>query len=358
MLNKALVLTALLLFAVPAAAQPVISGVLGKCATGDTVTIVGSGFGTKSPALPVLWDDFEVGNLGSDVARPRLGSYGQSAAVYTGAESYSGLQGADSFRGTSGDVGFASDWIPIDVRNGFASMKIKFVGNYLPSNIKFIRLNSPESNGDYAHGWPNYDMGKDRNVTSFSAIINHGTPQQVYAGGISGLTDGWNSISMWDHLGDPGVANGSVGRNFNNSVFERSDVLTNLSTYPTSNPSHPGLRAAFFCGYASYEGSTYHIYFDEMYADTTLARVFGYNDNPVVYESMFLPVYWSADGDTIRAIFNQGTANQGEDLKVVVVDAAGRFSNAVTVEVEGIITTPQGPGAPGTPALIDSTLSR
>jgi len=44
-----------------AAADPVISGSTGTYTTGDTVTISGSGFGSKDPAKPYFWIDFEHG---------------------------------------------------------------------------------------------------------------------------------------------------------------------------------------------------------------------------------------------------------------------------------------------------------
>ncbi len=46
-----------------AEAAPAINSVSGTVAQGTTVNITGSGFGTKSPAAPLLWDDGESGIL-------------------------------------------------------------------------------------------------------------------------------------------------------------------------------------------------------------------------------------------------------------------------------------------------------
>ncbi len=57
---------ALCLLDLPAAlATPVITGVSdsGGLVNGATLTITGSGFGTKSPAAPYLWADFGEGNI-------------------------------------------------------------------------------------------------------------------------------------------------------------------------------------------------------------------------------------------------------------------------------------------------------
>ena len=58
-------LVALCLLSAKAAATPVITGVnaTGGLVNGASLTITGSGFGTKSPAAPYLWADFGQGNL-------------------------------------------------------------------------------------------------------------------------------------------------------------------------------------------------------------------------------------------------------------------------------------------------------
>lgn len=48
---------------VPVAAQPAINGVSGSVAHGGTLTIQGSGFGTKTTAAPVVWDDASGTNV-------------------------------------------------------------------------------------------------------------------------------------------------------------------------------------------------------------------------------------------------------------------------------------------------------
>ncbi len=49
-------------------AAPAISSVSGTVSNGNTITISGSGFGTKAQAGPMLWDDFDSGTNGSIVA--------------------------------------------------------------------------------------------------------------------------------------------------------------------------------------------------------------------------------------------------------------------------------------------------
>src|SRR5687768_10414017 len=49
-------------------AGPVINGLSGSLADGATVQVSGSGFGTKTTAAPLKWDNFEAGANGSGLA--------------------------------------------------------------------------------------------------------------------------------------------------------------------------------------------------------------------------------------------------------------------------------------------------
>lgn len=57
----------LLLVAGTAHAQPSISEIFGTVEDEQTVTVTGSGFGTKVPAAPYRWDDFEGGSVGTPI---------------------------------------------------------------------------------------------------------------------------------------------------------------------------------------------------------------------------------------------------------------------------------------------------
>src|SRR4051812_26085481 len=62
----AAVLDAILFFGVPASASPIISNASGTFSHQSTVTITGSGFGTKIAAPPVIWDDASTGTYPTD----------------------------------------------------------------------------------------------------------------------------------------------------------------------------------------------------------------------------------------------------------------------------------------------------
>ncbi len=66
--SSLLVLVVLLVGSSLVRAQPAITHVDGVVGHGQTLTISGTGFGQKDPAAPLLWDDFEAGEVGQPIA--------------------------------------------------------------------------------------------------------------------------------------------------------------------------------------------------------------------------------------------------------------------------------------------------
>ena len=67
MLRNLLFLIALIIIAPSAFAAPLINSVSGSLSNGSSVVILGSGFGTKSPAAPAKWDNFNSGTNGNQL---------------------------------------------------------------------------------------------------------------------------------------------------------------------------------------------------------------------------------------------------------------------------------------------------
>lgn len=364
---KWFILALVMLLAVSASADPVISSIYtsgsNSFVTGDTITITGSGFGTKSPALPVLWDDFEDGAEDVQVITPEIGSrdYAQSDGIYyASADPYTGLQTHFSHAPTHvlpyDQIGLVYQWGNYEATDVFSSVKVKGSnGAWYAPNTKNHRINSSGiDSGDYAHGTPNFDIGKNRARYYIDDVkVNHGILGQTSLSntGFDAVTIGsWHSVSMWAHCGDKDVANGYVGYNVDNYYRQVENVATLLSTFQTGYPYADGYSTVCFFEYSSNEPADdeYDLELDEVYADTTMARSYAYSTDPVVYESMLLPLTWS---DTeITALFNQGTASAGEILQVKVVDRDGVLSADYPVTVGGTVIEP--PGPPGQPVNV------
>ena len=84
----------------PAMAAPTVSGVSGTLSSGQTVTVRGSGFGSKSQPAPVLWDNFEGGSSGNQIqgANATIGRWdtgaGSENPVYSTSKAHSGGKSA------------------------------------------------------------------------------------------------------------------------------------------------------------------------------------------------------------------------------------------------------------------------
>lgn len=65
-LRPTVLATALCILSSSAAAAPIVSGVTGSINHGSTITITGSGFGSKAIAAPVVWDDASTGTYLTD----------------------------------------------------------------------------------------------------------------------------------------------------------------------------------------------------------------------------------------------------------------------------------------------------
>jgi hypothetical protein len=322
-----------LLFAsvVTNAQTPVITNVSGSFDAGTVITITGNGFGTKIPARPFLWDDFEGGTAGQPIGDAQIGHYTRTTnSAYSDRGAYSGslcsysLLSAATHATFGGEMGLISNWIPNLANNAFASMKIRFAGNTTPSNIKGLRLNS--SFPDPPYGYPCFDLGKDRTVVYWQGIVEHGWLDQVYFGGFSALPDpqAWNSLSIWDHMSSPPDAlNGFAGRELNGVSIDRHGINT-----MHSHDDMMGLRAAWFCGYISYEGVDVELYLDDVYADTTMSRVIVRAPTGTA-TAMQIPQTWSQT--SIQILVNTGAYPTGTSLELIVYDADDNASPAFTV---------------------------
>jgi hypothetical protein len=345
------VLTIVAITAVAGGAQAgpdiTVTRLTGEFVKDGQLVIEGVDFGEKNPALPRLWDDFEGHTVGTAIGTPVQGVYTRTTGtVYSDEAPYAGTRCAFSDISLESGVegmGLVSHWIPEEANRGFASMKWKIVsaaGSLAPHNIKLIRLNAHDP--DPTHGYPNYNIGCERGYTGFSGIVNHGLMGQVYLGGFSDAEytyGGWNSIAIWDIMGDPDQPNGMAGRRINGATVQRDGIVTLQSGHLS------GLRAAYFCGYLSHDGSDARLYLDDVYADVTLARVEVHGASGV--REMQIPVDWSPN--RVEILCNPGLYQPGQTVNLVVFDADGNASPPYQFEIGGEITDPGAPGQPGQP---------
>lgn len=323
---------------------------------GGFVVLRGQGFETKSPAQPFLWDDFEGGTAGAGIGSPVFGRYTRADnAAYSTAGAYNGSLCSYSLVSEStpnGVAGLVANWIPAETRGAFASMKLRLVsasGSLSVHGGKLFRLNT--SDPDPTHGYPNFCLSLQRNSFGVESVVNLGlgwgeANRQFAVGSINNpeWNNRWQSTAIWDLIGDQDVPNGIAGREWNGNIVEARNVVTLSSLGGTDM----GVRSAYFCGYLERQGYDIACYLDDVYADTTMARVV-VSDPSGGNMEMQIPYAWS--GDEIQIQVNPGLYPSGTELSLVVYD---RFNNPsppfpVTVGENTVDPDLGPPGPPGRP---------
>jgi hypothetical protein len=331
---------------------PTVSGVSGTLSSGQTVTVRGSGFGTKPTAAPVLWDNFEGGNSGSLIqgAAAPVGRWdtgaGSENPVYSTAKAHSGAKSAYN----------------------------NFVNNYnssLAKNMTFTRL--------YMDFWINADYldQKSRNFKPWRLYGDNDSYQLDYvwlcngnlmnrvqdsAGFSQGDWGGPNySDNQWMHIqlvyneSSPNVANGTV-RHFINSQVAGNDsgaIMTEKTSahFEQIRIGHYWDRAAVD---ACPSNSGASVYVDDVYIDTSWARVELGNASTYsgsTHREVQLASTW-ADG-SIAVKFNPGSFASGSTAYLFVTDANNNTSPGIAVTIGGASTPPPTTVRPSPPTGVN-----
>jgi hypothetical protein len=349
----------------PALSAPVVQQVSGTADHNGTITISGSGFGSKSSAAPIVWDNANGANMSAkwDGAEP-------SQVPGYNTQYYAPMRGIDPPH--SHDTRYIAG---AHASNAGANsgLMVEFFKNIPLQPFPFYIYASWYQRADN-----NWVFGGDNNFKTFAYsnccdpyqglnywYTNYGPPHpdsatdsaQWTIGGAGALklpdTNGhnawwgaavnpmagkWSKVEIALKVTDQ--ANGSV------TVWENGHQVMN---YVGPTDTFPGTRRTVgIGGYARMEGYTSNWrYFDDVYLDTTLARVV-LADTPVLSQATIIenqiPSAWS-DG-SITATVNLGKFAQGQTAYLFVVDASGTPSaSGVAVTAGGAVAVPNPPPA-------------
>lgn len=344
-LRRAIVASLILSGVAPLAlSAPAVSGVSGTLTSGQTVTVSGSGFGTKPQAAPLVWDDFEAGVAGRLVA-------GSSANV--------GVW----------DTGGGTESVTYTASRAYAGSKSAyhdFISNYnasLAKNGNYSRL--------YLDFWilTDYVDQKTRNWKPWRLYGNNDQLQLDYVwlcnGQLMNRVDGSAGWSIGDWSGDdytkntwmhvqlvyaastPNVADGTIRHFIDSQVHGQnsSSVMTRKSSaqFDQIRIGHYWARDAID-GCSSNGGA--RVYVDNVYVDTSWARVELGNASTYAASSkreIQVPTQWS-DG-SVSVKLNTGTFASGSTVYMYVTDASNNTSAGIPVKLGGTAVTPNPPGS-------------
>ena len=330
--------------AASAQAAPAVSGVSGTLSSGQTVTIAGSGFGTKSTVAPVLWDDFEKGNNGSLIQNnnAQIGKWdsgaGSEVVTYSTTKS----------------------------RTGTKSSYHDFINNYnasLAKNMAFSRL--------YMDFWVAVDY-VDRPARNFKPWRLYGADDSLQLSYVwlcdSQLIQrdsaGWSqadwggptySKGKWMHMqlvyqeSSPNGSDGTI-RHAVDSVtagLNSGSILTRKQ-----NASFGQIRIGHYWSREAVDACASNggarVYVDDVYIDTSWARVELGNASTYsasTHREIQVPTAWSNGSVAVK--FNPGTFTAGSTAYLYVTDSNNNTSPGIAVKIGGSAASAVTPNPPG-----------
>ena len=312
-----------------------ITGISGILTSGSTLTISGSGFGTKNPAKPLVWADFEAGNMNPSPLGQLSTWYDSQNMGYTtsGCDNGSGCVTATGSCGacTIG-VFYNSFSSPGQKSYVYKKFKMDFAITDTSQNWKQMRL------------WPTTGLGYTPDL-HFSpgdgTLLVEGLP--VPGGGyyISPLSAVRFPANTW--LSEEFLLKGSTQGN-TDGLFEilHNNSLANppqsyADNFMTSNASYPAYMAYWYVVHGvsansstwspAYPAGGIHIWADDIYVDTTWSRVMVCNASTYSACTNLTPQIPSAWSDTsITVTLHQGQLPNLNKMYLYVFDSNGNVN--------------------------------
>jgi hypothetical protein len=346
LLTTAAALLGTLVSTPPALATPLVQNVSGTLSHGGTVTITGAGFGSKSKAAPLVWDnasgnsinDKWTGGWPSQLPGYNLGYYAPMRGI--------GLPHSHVTRYIAGAHAAMTG-----ANAGYDVMMFKSIA--LPALPYYIYASWYQRADDLWHfGGDNnfktfdYSDGDEPYALNKSWYICYGPPHpdSNTDAGIQWTNQTSTPLSNPDRNGHNAwwgnAVNPTAGKwskvEIAIKLSNQSDGYINIwenghqvMNYAGITDNYGGTRRAIAVGgYARMQGYTNNWrYFDDVYVDTTLSRVV-LADKPVLSQATIvenqIPSAWS--DSSITAQVNLGKFTQGQAAYLFVVDASGTVS--------------------------------
>ncbi len=315
-----------------------VTGVSGTLTHGSTLTIAGTGFGTKSTAAPVVWDTWENGALND----PTVGGPWESTndlALHSGApqrhanstynvgknlgqsDYYAFVIGPDS---PLADHWFCQYWLYLHSDWTWVNDMNKSMGN-----IKFFRIWNP---GSALENWVMaWHTGDD------TIAFTEDEPDVTWKSPGSGNYCGWNpgtalTKQVWHCLqfeyleSSVGSKNGQIKWWLNGQVVRDSRTDTDDGGIQTRSGSDP-LKRIYELGLFNSHGDTpinSTFYMDDVYCDNSWARVEIGDANTYstcTQREIQCPSAWSTT--EVQVVANQGSFAALAGKYLYLVDSAG-----------------------------------
>lgn len=360
MRRGALILLALLACAAPSWAAPAITSISGTPTHGQAVTITGTGFGTKSPAKPIIWADFEGGTITSD---PNLSTGTlQSKWVDITTDNDSSLHSTYA-------VGLA----PNSTVNGYRTGRLFVDAGEQSTPYWYVKRNYDHAN------WWSYDHDSDGFPTAGKYSRQYlscttGLPQATFivdntaypsqglrmlfqpqtTGAVSYFTPGPPPTSQQWHIEEYALTAGTVDVVDAIARHWIDGVVIHDRLFKARDTANPGIWKCFDIeNYLSgaLPPPDAFVYMDNYYVDRTWARAMLGNASTwtaSTQREIQIPTAWS--DTSVEVSFNQGTFANGTTAYLYVVDSTGAVNatghSVVVGATTNLVVTPGIQAAP------------
>ncbi|MFH1586798.1 MAG: hypothetical protein ABID38_03005 [Candidatus Diapherotrites archaeon] len=341
----------------PSGGEPIINSLSSTTLShNSSFTISGSDFGTKEPAAPLMYDDFEDGidpgwgHKFSITTAITFGAIEPTTAPENLRHGFStgALQG--NWYNDTGEVNYTGvfthqpGFVPQNNPNSNKwYYKLWFKPHWIwhtnPENMSFSKLKGPKF--EASAKVPEPDGGYPTNTFEMRYdSVAYGNEFPTYSRYDFDLhpanditMDEWHSFSSELQFNNPpGASNGITNIWFDERlVFNATDLLTD--NYDTTE--HVSEFGFFNARYAETDPND-RVWFDEMYIDNTWARIEICNvsawvarENAGAICELQIPSSWSSG--SIQFTANQGTFTSSQTAYLYVIDSEGNVSNGYPV---------------------------
>ncbi|BHH86278.1 hypothetical protein [Desulforhopalus sp. 52FAK] len=315
-----------------AIAEPEISSISGKVSEGQTIKIFGSSLGTKSPAAPILWDNFNGGTDGGRLDVDPNWTMRYDSPLYTSTQPYGGSGLAIYNEASYGD----SDMLKFrSASHSFTGVKELYY-SYMNRHVGASTSGRVYKNGRIGADGERYSGPGVSGISDGYFLFNSGsgfiypTASQGYNPdyrfeSVDVGSANWQRHQLYSKASSPaGTANGRVYAAVHTQRKDYPNIVSMKSGYDFDYDivllgtmmDQPGV------------GETHYMYIDDVYIDNTLARVelctsetwdYGASCNPQI------PTAWSDNSVTVTV--NQGAFASYEYAYLYVVDSEGNVNN-------------------------------
>jgi hypothetical protein len=340
---KYLLTILILLLSTDVWATPAVTGVSGTISDGSSVTITGSGFGTKSVAKPLIWANFDSGSLNPS-----------SLGVMTSWTGNNGLslntnnQPPNSTYTVYGEYGGGQEGPDFRIDYNYYQKIYVFFKRYRdfappnPLNLKFFRI-WPVSGGATNNFFAAFLTNADPNRVGRCYTENTGEDYSDSYQGSVYTEDVWQTEEFqWSQNSAVNASDGTwqFWRD-GISVQDRNDLRGR------SSAQQGNITRLYTDNYAGGSGGIYlppngsRVYMDDVYVDNTWSRVIIGNSNTLsgsTQREIQIPSAWS--DSSVSVTLNQGSFSDLNSVYLYIVDSNG------AVNANGYLLTGGGPPPP------------